>query len=68
MSTFRFLGMLDFNQKSDVKNLKMAAQRLEAFTKAATTMLLGEDSAALKEGRTFGVQVAVFLNPMKVNL
>ena len=36
----------------------MAAQRLEAFTKAATTMLLGEDSAALKEGRTFGVQVA----------
>ena len=44
----------------------MAAQRLEAFTKAATTMLLGEDSAALKEGRTFGVQV--FLNPIKVNL
>ena len=46
----------------------MAAQRLEAFTKAATTMLLGEDSAALKEGRTFGVQVAVFLNPIKVKL
>ena len=46
----------------------MAAQRLEAFTKAATTMLLGEDSAALKEGRTFGVQVAVLLNPTKVNL
>ena len=45
----------------------MAAPRLEAFTKAATTMLLGEDSAALKEGRTFGVQVAVFLNPMKAN-
>ena len=30
---------------------------LESFTKAATTMLLGEDSPALAEGRAFGVQV-----------
>ena len=31
--------------------------RLDAFTKAATTMLLGENSSALKEGRTMGIQV-----------
>ena len=35
--------------------------RLDAFTKAATKMLLGENSAAIKEGRTFGVQVTNML-------
>jgi len=29
---------------------------LESFTKAATTLLLGEDSIPVKEGRAFGVQ------------
>ena len=30
---------------------------LESFTKAATKMLLGDDSTALAENRAFGVQV-----------
>jgi aspartate aminotransferase len=30
--------------------------RLESFSKAATSMLLGESSPALAEGRAFGVQ------------
>jgi aspartate aminotransferase len=30
---------------------------LDSFSEAATAMLLGEGSAAIKEGRAFGVQV-----------
>ena len=33
-----------------------APSRLESFSKAATLMLLGEDSPALREERAFGVQ------------
>ena len=32
---------------------------LESFTKAATRMLLGDDSPALAENRAFGVQVRI---------
>ncbi len=35
---------------------------LESFSTAATNMLLGEDSPAVKEGRCFGVQVHYKLN------
>jgi len=34
---------------------------MDSFSKAATSMLLGEDSPALVEGRAFGIQVCVII-------
>ena len=44
-------------EKEEINHEYLPVLGLEAFSKSATSMLLGENSAALKEGRTFGVQV-----------
>ena len=55
MNTCRCLG--EFRWPFQTSIIFHLQNRLDAFTKAATTMLLGENSSALKEGRTMGVQV-----------
>jgi len=43
-------------EREEINHEYLPVLGLDAFTKAATKMLLGENSAAIKEGRTFGVQ------------
>jgi aspartate aminotransferase len=43
-------------EREEINHEYLPVLGLDAFTKAATTMLLGENSSALKEGRTMGIQ------------
>lgn len=43
-------------EREEINHEYLPVLGLDAFTKAATTMLLGEDSSALKEGRAMGIQ------------
>ena len=46
-------------QEEKINHEYLPVLGLDSFTKAATTMLLGEDSPALAENRAFGVQVGI---------
>ena len=52
-------------QEEKINHEYLPVLGLDTFTKAATTMLLGEDSPALAENRAFGVQVRVSTTKVK---